>query len=152
MKNLMAILSLSLVIACDDAKETTCSPTGTWQIEDTRISTTGGSYCESADLATNVSSVQLTYDGTSETFTWTEDGDSFTGTINRSTCEGTVTATKQVTFTDDDDNEQVLTMTASRTFTIRSTYTGTANVSIYVTGGLEGVPCQAIYDSAGTHQ
>lgn len=153
MKHLMmAVLALSLVVlACGDKKEPTCSATGTWQIADTRSSSSGG-YCDTEDFATSTSTVQLTYDGASDTFTWTEDGDSFAGTIDRATCEGTVTAVKQVAFTDPDDQEQILTMTALRSFTLGGNYAGTAAVTIEATGGLDGVPCTIAYSSTGTRQ
>src|SRR6185369_12292132 len=87
----LLVLTLIVGIAACGGSESTCAPSGSWAITDTKASTSGG-VCASLP-ASSAGTIQLSVDSAAKTFTWTESGVQFGGTIDLGTCRGTVTTT-----------------------------------------------------------
>lgn len=148
------LASTFMLAACGDSAEPAapCAPSGSWTLTDTRTSSSGG-YCATAEMATETTPVLITVNAAAGTFTWTEDGTPFAGTINLGTCSGNVTAGNSVPFVDEVGADALLNASVSRTMTFNgNSVSGTAAFQMSTTGVLTGVPCSLNGSFTGTRQ
>lgn len=150
-KMALAICAIAVMTACGGSDSApTCAPSGTWLITDTRTTSSGGA-CATIDLSP--STVQISVDSAARTFTWTEDGTPFAGTINLGTCAGTVTAGFTGNITDEIGNAATLTMSVSRNVAFNGgSFTGSGTGALSTSGTVTGIPCSLNVTSTGSRQ
>jgi len=149
MRSILGLLFFVGLAACGGSdSSSTCGPSGSWAITDTRTSTSGG-LCASLS-AISPGTVQLTVDSAAKTFTWSESGHQFAGSIDLGTCQGTVTTTSD---TPTADPSVTITTTAVRNVQFSgNSVTGALVANVTASATVTGLPCSANYTTSGSRQ
>ncbi len=158
MGRLLSVMLIAMVLsACGGSGNTTstpaCTPSGSWRITDTRSSSSGG-MCSNTTFASTVTDVTVTVDSTAKTFTWTESGNAFAGTIDTGTCSGSVTAAiSQPIGTDSYGNPITLTMAETRTISFNGgQMSGSVVAALSANTALTALPCSLNATTTGARQ
>lgn len=148
-KLLIATMAAALMTACGGSSNdttTACTPTGSYTY--TGQVTAPSGWCAANLAGADSGSVTVAYDATAKTFSWTDSGDSYTGTLNTGTCTANLTKTQSVAY------DATHTLTATDIIAVQFTATGftatsSGNVSI-APSDVSGLPCTVSETVTGT--
>jgi hypothetical protein len=146
LKGIVVCVACALALAACGVEENECLVTGTWSINETRSTSSGGLCSEGGDTSTAIA--QVTYER--GVFRWREGDDEFVGTLNKDSCSATVTTSK--TQTGDDGNGGTITITGTYTRKVTfsgSTVDGTTDLTVSSSPTIDGTPCTALILTSG---